>query len=81
MTLPFGANFGLLISFDQATVSQHLKVPRSDSFSDQLHTCLLPERVEANIWECLFESVGTNSSCNSNFFVDFHNELNVSWSK
>ena len=45
MTLPFGANFGLLISFDQAKVSQHLKVPLSDSFSDQLHTCLLPERV------------------------------------
>ena len=45
MTLPFGANFGLFISFDQAKVSQHLKVPLSDSFSDQLHTCLLPELV------------------------------------
>ena len=44
MTLLFGAKFDLLISFQfQAKVSQHLKVPLSDSFSDQLHTCLLLE--------------------------------------
>ena len=46
MTLPFGAKFDLLISFEfQAKVSQHLKVPLSDSFSDQLDTSWLSERV------------------------------------
>ena len=46
MTLPFGAKFDLLISFEfQAKVSKYLKVSLSDSFSDQLHTCWLPEPV------------------------------------
>ena len=38
MTLPFGANFGLLISFDQAKVSQDLKVSLS-----------VPERVGSHL--------------------------------
>ena len=54
MTLPFGARFDLLISFVQAKMSQHLKVPLSDSFSEQLLTCLLPEHVGSINWECLF---------------------------
>ena len=46
MTLPFGAKFDLLISFEfQAKASQHLKVPLSDSFSNRLDMCWQPERV------------------------------------
>ena len=67
MTLSFGARFDLLISFVQAKMSQHLKVPLSDSFSELLHTCLLPERVGSINWECLF--------------VDYHNDRNVTCSK
>ena len=56
MTLPFGAKFDLLISFEfQAKVSKHLKVPLSDSFSDHTRAGYL-NVLEAIIWECFFWS-------------------------
>ena len=59
MTLPFGAKFDWLISFEfQAKVSKHLMT--NSTRAGYLNV------LEAIIWE----SVGTKSSFNSNLFVD-----------
>ena len=71
MTLPFGAKFDLLISFEfQGKVSQHLKVPLYEPFLTTSTRAGYLNVLKPTFENVFLKSGGTKSSCNSNLFDD-----------